>query len=44
MALAAIKLSMTVEWPIVPAMTTTFAGDASAYEGPVKLDVPVVEY
>lgn len=41
---AAIRSSIMVEWPIVPAMTTTFADEASAYAGPGKLEVPVVEY
>jgi hypothetical protein len=39
-----MSLSMTVEWPMVPAMMTTLPGDGSAYAGPVKLAVPVVEY
>jgi hypothetical protein len=43
-AFAAIRLSITVECPIVPAMITTLAGAASAYVGPAKLDVPVVAY
>ena len=39
-----MSLSMTVEWPMVPAMMTTLPGEGSAYAGPVKLAVPVVEY
>src|SRR4051812_5399480 len=44
MALDEMSLSMTVECPMVPAMMTTLPASWSAYAGPVKLDVPVVEY
>ena len=41
---AAIRLSMMVEWPMVPAMMTTSDGEGSAKAGPEKFDVPVVAY
>ncbi len=39
-----MRLSMTVEWPMVPAMMIVLPGEGSAYCGPVKLLVLVVEY